>query len=106
MSKTMADAYVIRFRGRTAGLAVRELSSYVFYTSDFLFQRIDGRKYRSLKALHTRVSEIFESMNALYPDHPALAAFLAPIRPAAGRREPRRFEMPADGADNPSVRLG
>ncbi len=49
MSKTMADAYVIRFRGRTAGLAVRELSSYVFYTSDFFFSGSTGENIAASK---------------------------------------------------------
>ncbi len=68
----MADAYVITFLDRTAGLAVRELSGFTFYVSASLFQRMDERRYRSLKTIHATVLDIFDSVGKSHPGHPAL----------------------------------
>jgi hypothetical protein len=71
----MTDVYAIEIFGRTAGLAVRALSGFIFYSSDPLFDRIDGRTYRRRSAIHASVKEIFEGTRNRHPGHPAVAAF-------------------------------
>jgi len=71
----MTDVYAIEIFGRTAGLAVRALSGFIFYSSDPLFDRIDGRTYRRRSAIHASVKEIFEGARSRHPGHPAVAAF-------------------------------
>ena len=45
----MAIAYIIEIGSRTAGIVTRDERSFHFFSSDRLFDSLEGRKFRSAR---------------------------------------------------------
>ena len=43
----MSDSYVIEVSSQTAGIVVRDISGYTFFAASHLFNRLEGRIFRS-----------------------------------------------------------
>ena len=78
------SAFVIEVMHRTAGLAVSERGGFRFHASDPLFRRIDGHKFRKLKAIHTAVADLIELARAAETRNGSLAKFAGHAVPGGG----------------------
>jgi hypothetical protein len=54
----MPDIFAIETPARTAGLAVRGDTGFLFYASDHAFVGLEGRSYRRLEDIRTQVSRL------------------------------------------------
>jgi hypothetical protein len=54
----MTDAYIIENAGQTAGIVVAERGGLRFYSSDRLYDGLDGTLYRSVRTAHKAVAEV------------------------------------------------
>jgi hypothetical protein len=58
----MRDAFIIETRDRAAGVAVRDRSGFRFFASETPFYALDQRTFRHLRALHSAVEAIADSI--------------------------------------------
>ena len=90
----MASAYVIEVLNRTAGLAVRDHRGFRFHASDSLFRRMDGRRFRDLKTIHSAVADIIELARTGGDRRGRLAHFIGRPRPEPAARSATRLDPP------------
>jgi hypothetical protein len=62
----MSNAYVIEVGNYTAGIVTREESSYRFFSSDRLFDRLEGREFRSARDAERAARALFLERRQLF----------------------------------------
>jgi hypothetical protein len=49
MSQTQSNAYIIEVQNRAAGIVTREQRGFRFFSSERLFDSLEGRQFRSAR---------------------------------------------------------
>ncbi|MCP1845560.1 hypothetical protein ACVIHI_008973 [Bradyrhizobium sp. USDA 4524] len=55
----MSNAYIIEIESYTAGIVTKERRSYHFFSSDRIFDRLEGREFRSARDAERAARALF-----------------------------------------------
>ena len=56
----MPQAYIIEVESRTAGIVAKDERGYRFYSSDRIFDRLEGRQFRSARDVERAASALLQ----------------------------------------------
>jgi len=71
----MRNAYIIEIQNRTAGIVARDAQGFRFFSSERIFDSLDGRQFRSARAAE-RAARALLSERYRAPSDPSFAGAL------------------------------
>jgi hypothetical protein len=65
MSQTPSNAYIIEIQDRAAGVITRDERGFRFFSSERLFDRLEGRQFRSAREAERAARAVFSERSRL-----------------------------------------
>ncbi|MEZ2145832.1 hypothetical protein AAE026_26600 [Bradyrhizobium sp. DN5] len=59
MSQTQSNAYIIEIQDRAAGIITRDARGFRFFSSERLFDSLEGRQFRSAREAERAAHAVF-----------------------------------------------